>query len=147
MRRHRPAVALHRRIGAEVDHVEIAEVLARLRQGDIGARRRRHLEHVAKALPDGRLVGLDVRLDRDGRRVGRVRHRAGEQRGAQQRHLHCRRSRMRKKRSSASMYGRSVEMPMTSTSHPRSMRSRSARAAAPLAATASRTRALPVSST
>ena len=146
-RHHLPAVALGRRLDPEVDDVEVAQALRRLRHLDFRAGLHRDVEDIAEALPDGRLLGLDARRYRDRRRVvpaGPDDHREQQEK---QRAPHCRRSRMWKKRSRASVYGRSVAMPMASTPHARSMRSRAVRAAAERAANASRTRALPVSST
>src|SRR6185295_6095771 len=139
-------VARHGRIDAVVDDFEVADTLARLRDDYLGARVARHLDHVAEAAPDAHGLRLDMDGDRD-RRGRLVRPSRDRQEGESQEHPHWRRSRMRKKRSSGSVYGRSVCTTTVSTSVARSIRSRSVRAAAECSANAARTRASPVSTT
>src|SRR5262245_46050688 len=146
-REDRLPVAPGRGLDAEVDDLEVADPVGRLLDEDLGVRRRGHLDDVAEAGPDRHHVRLRARADLD-RRVGR--ERGGEEQDKERGLLeapHCRRSRMRKKRSSASVYGRSVCTTIASTSAARSMRSRSTRAAAACRANSSRTRLLPVSTT
>ena len=103
-REDRLPLAPGRRLDPEVDDVEVAEPLRRLLDEHLRVGRGDHLDDVAEARPDRHPVRLGVRTDLDRRRrlVGSgMPDDAEEQR--EEDDPHCRRSRIRKKRSSASV--------------------------------------------